>query len=118
MKDIDTIARDLAKKMRGLNDHEDNDFNIIKSALAAYGDECSRKWFREGQISMRKDARSVCFRPVMLPLMPKMDKPLSRSIEIESVYAFCAEQPPSVAHAHAIDRLDIRALPLPSEVTK
>lgn len=39
MKDIDTISRELSKKMRGLNDHEDNDFTIIKSALTAVRNE-------------------------------------------------------------------------------
>lgn len=52
MNYIDKLARELAKQMRGLNDHEDSDFCHIKTALASYGDECAKQ--------MREDTVLAC----------------------------------------------------------
>ena len=121
MTDIDKLARAVAKQMGGLNDYEDSDFHIIKTALAAYAnDYCDSLLFVLADIRLKT---GVGDKPMLGELADAIvanklaygDECAKQMREkcCSVVFGQCSSDN---AAQRTVDA--IRALPLPSEVTK
>lgn len=137
MNDIDKLARAVAKQMGGLNDYEDSDFHIIKTALAAYAnDYCDSLLFVLADIRQKT---GVGDKPMLGELADAIvanklaygDECAKQMREDAAYYAEKHGLAPGNKELHEVSSKNrsktsarqlyanaIRALPIPSEVTK
>lgn len=120
MNDIDKLARAVAKQMGGLNDYEDSDFHIIKTALAAYAnDYCDSLLFVLADIRQKT---GVGDKPMLDELADAIvanktaygdETYRNGQSDMKSVCVDIADK-----HGTVVCYNKIRAIPLPSEKVK